>query len=268
MATVAGQHNRDGDRTQAEGPEEGIGRRGVAPETIRHFVHGLRSHLTAIGPAAEYMAADDIEQSVRAEMADIIGQSVDRIEGMLADLGVIAAPGRVRREAVATSVDMAEVSRRVVASLSSQAQMAGVWLVVDASPCPPVLGSDRALAQAVSNALLLVLKMARRGDRVAVMLAGSETAGPRTDVDLRVELQPTEDGKLSRSQPVEFEGVCLEAARVIAQQHGGTVADLTDRLGLVLRLPAAPTRPRPAAAAAAGLVGGPSFHSVTSTLMR
>ncbi len=267
MATVTGGLKRDVEEMQTEGSDEGIGRQGVTPETVRHFVHGLRSHLTAIGPAAEYMAATDIEQPVRDEMADIIGQSVDRIEGMLADLSVIAAPGRVRREAVSTAVDMAEVSRRVVASLSNQAQMAGAWLVVDASPCPPVLGSDRALAQAVSNALLLVLKMARRGDRVVAKLAGSEAGGAQTEVDLRVELQPAEDGKLSRSQPVEFEGVCLEAARVIAQQHGGTVADLTDRLGLVLRLPAAPTRPRPAAAAAGSAVG-PSFHSVTSTLMR
>ncbi len=264
MATVTGGYD---DGTQTEVYDDGIGRQGVSPETVRSFVHGLRSHLTAIGPAAEYMAAGDIEQSVREEMAAIIGQSVDRIEGMLADLGVIAAPGRVRREAVSTAVDMAEVSRRVVAGLSSQAQMAGVWLVADASPCAPVLGSDRALAQAVSNALLLVLKMARRGDRVVVTLAGSEAGGPRADVDLRVELQPAEDGRLSRSQPVEFEGTCLDAARVIVEQHGGTVAGLTDRPGLIMRLPAAPTRTRPAAAAT-GSAGRPSFHAVTPTLTR
>jgi light-regulated signal transduction histidine kinase (bacteriophytochrome) len=264
MATVIGAHD---DGMQTERHDEGFVRQGVSLETVRRFIHGLRSHLTTIGPAAEYMAADDVEQSVREEMAEIIGQSVERIEGMLADLGVIAAPGRVRYEAAATIVDMAEVSRRVVAGLSSQAQMAGVWLVADALPCPPVLGSDRALAQAVTNTLLLVLKVARRGDRVVVTLAASEAGGAKREVDLRVELEPTEDGRLSRSHPVEFEGVCLDAARIIAEQHGGTVADLTDRPGLVMRLPAAPTRIRPAVAAA-GSAGAPSFQSVPPTRVR
>lgn len=249
MATVAAGHD---DGTQTERTDDGFARQGVSSETVRRFVHGLRSHLTAIGPAAEYMAADDVEQSVREEMADIISQSVDRIEGMLADLNVIAAPERVRRDAVGAAVDMAVIARHVVAELSSQAQMAGVWLVADASPCPPVLGSDRALAQAVNNALLMVLKLARQGDRVVVVLAGSEAGEPRTDVNLRVELQPAEDGRLSRSQPVQFAGICLDATRVIAEQHGGTVADLTDRPGLVMRLPAAPTRTRPAAVATVG----------------
>jgi hypothetical protein len=112
MATVIGAHD---DGMQTERHDEGFVRQGVSLETVRRFIHGLRSHLTTIGPAAEYMAADDVEQSVREEMAEIIGQSVERIEGMLADLVVIAAPGRVRYEAAATTVDMAEVSRRVVA---------------------------------------------------------------------------------------------------------------------------------------------------------
>ncbi len=219
---------------------------GVAPKTIRAFVHGLRSHLTAIGPAAEYMVGDSADPAVRDEMARIICTAVGRIDGMLADLAVLAVPERQGPGAPLCPIDLTQVARTVAGAHSTEAQEIGAWLVVDAAGSAEVLGHDRALHQVVSNALLLVLKLARAGDRVMLSLAAAEDA-QLPQVQLSVELQTSTDAG-HRREPVHFDGVPFDAACLIASQHGGTLDSLTDRTGLVLRLPVAPQSSRPAAA--------------------
>lgn len=219
--------------------------------TIRQFVHQLRSHLTAIGPAAEYMACPDVADDVRREMAQIVTQCVAQIEGLLADLSVVSTPERARCGSAAATVDMVELVRAALVRHMGYAQSVGAWLVLDVrEACPPVLGYPVALEQAVRNALLLVLQVARRGDRVVAQL-GAESSAPSPKLALTVELRPGE-GALERcGELVELSGVALDATRIIAQQHGGTLEALPDRTGLLMRLPAAPLRLRPAAAAGA-----------------
>lgn len=225
---------------------------GVEGRTVRQFVHQLRSHLTAIGPAAEYMAQPDVNDEVRREMSGIVSHCVTHIEGLLADLSVVAAPNQAPSGSAATTVDMTEIARAAVMRHMDYAQSVGAWLAVDAAEgCPPVLGCPQALRQAVGNALLLVLQLARAGDRVLARLRSSG-GGPTMRLELRVELHPAEAGQARAAGPVSFTGVVLEAARIIVRQHGGTLGGLTDRPGLLIGLPAAPLQLRPAAA-----VGGP-----------
>jgi len=220
----------------------------VDAHTIRQFVHQLRSHLTAIGPAAEYMACADVAEDVRQEMARIVAQCVAQIEGLLSDLSVVVAPERAHSGAAAT-VDMVELVRAALARHMEYAQSVGAWLVLDTTEvCAPVLGNPAALEQAVRNALLLVLQVARRGDRVVAQLSAvSEAPGP--ELALSVELQPGDQARERGDELVDLSGVALDAARIIAEEHGGSLTAAPDRPGLVLRLPAAPAPVRRAAAA-------------------
>ncbi|HUS81433.1 MAG TPA: hypothetical protein VM283_09220 [Armatimonadota bacterium] len=225
---------------------------GIDALTVRSFIHTLRSHLTAIKPAAEYMAGPDVERSVREEMAAIICDAADRIEHLAADLGVLALPDRIRESDQQGAVDLADIVRRVVGRLAAQAQTMGAWLALDLDrDCPSVQGYGRALTQVVDNCLRLVLMMARCGDRVVIELRPVRCDVERPgEVDMRVHVQCADPARCC--EPVQFEGVAFDAARLITEEHGGTLRSLDDRAGLLMRLPACPLTCRPAVAAAAG----------------
>ena len=222
---------------------------GIDALTVRSFIHTLRSHLTAIKPAVEYMAGTDVEVSVREEMAAIICDAADRIEHLASDLGILAVPHRMRENDQLGAVDLADIVRRVVARLATQAQTMGAWLALDLDRnCPPVQGYTRALAQVVENCLRLVLMMARCGDRVVIELRPVRTdEGLPSEVDMRIHVQSA--GSMRSCEPVEFQGVPWDAARFIAQEHGGMLRSLDDCVGLLVRLPACPLTNRPAAMA-------------------
>ncbi|MCD6360766.1 MAG: HAMP domain-containing histidine kinase [Armatimonadetes bacterium] len=241
-----------GEENDLDAPRASAG--GVDALTLRQFMHQIRSHLTAIGPAAEFIAQPDVSDELRSEMADIVRQAVDRIEGLLVDMSVVVTPDRMETEASMVTVDLVEVARAAVRSQMGHAQTVGAWLVVDAAGgCPPVTGHPPALRRAVSNAVMEVLRVAREGDRVVVRMTPLGN-GTSTEIDLRVEIEPGGSGHQRSAEPVEFASVSLDAARIIAERHGGTLEGLSDRPGLVMRLPAAPLRLRPAAAAA-GVIG-------------
>jgi len=222
----------------------------VDSATVRQFIHQMRSHLTAIGPAAEFIADPAGGDEVREEMLEIVRQAVARIEGLLADLSIVAVPERVYLGSVASVVSLEEVARAAVSGQMQYAQTLGAWLVVDADACPPVLGHDVALRQAAGNAVALVLRLARTGDRVQVRVRPAMD-GMRPGIELSVELQPTGGGERG-SRPPDFEGVALSAARIIAEQHGGALTIATERPALVMHLPAAPLNLGTAAVGAAG----------------
>ncbi len=220
----------------------------VPARTVRQFVHQLRSHLTAIGPAAEYMAGPDVPPEVRSEMVQIVIQSVGRIEHLLADLSVVAAPERARPGAHARSVDLPALVRSVLLRYTDHAQSVGAWLVLDVpKQCAPVLGHPTVLEQAVDNALLVVLQLARRGDRVVAQLVDSD--GPNRELELTVALRPGEGGQRCCDKLQDLTGVALAAAQIIAEEHGGSLSPLPEGIGVVLRLPTAPMPPLSVAAA-------------------
>ncbi len=87
----------------------------VSRETIRSFSHRLRSMLTSVGAAAEYMLYSDIGPDVQTEMLGIVAEQTNRIHGLLDDLMVVVADPA--EPDTGSLVDLHTMARRVVREL-------------------------------------------------------------------------------------------------------------------------------------------------------
>ncbi len=220
----------------------------VSRETIRSFSHRLRSMLTSVGAAAEYMLYSDIGPDVQTEMLGIVAEQTNRIHGLLDDLMVVVADPA--EPDTGSLVDLHTMARRVVRELVGEAQSIGAWLVLDTGGVvPPVLGDLGSLQQAVTSTLRSVMAVARAGERVVVMLEPPRNSGEIPAVEFAVALQSDDDRLQERAEALTLDNLSLDAARRICQRHGGGLTLMSDRPGVVCALPAAPIPTRPAAAA-------------------
>ncbi len=240
------------------------------PALVEAFAHRVRSCITAIGAAGDYMLEANLPPDKQREMLYIIEDEVAAIADLLSDFLVVAGKSAVGDVGPLTSVDLSSVTKRMVHRLASNAQSMGAWLAADASePCPPVLGDEHLLQQAVLSALRSVLRLARAGDRVVASLRpgpAQSSRGPQVELTISVEPKDGEGtgGAARRAGKPDLRGkpdlqlgdLPLVSVRMIAEQHGGEVSSLTDRVGISLTLPGAPLHTRPQAGALARAVNG------------
>lgn len=226
---------------------------------VEGFAHRVRSCITAIGAAGDYLLEAELAPEKQREMLYIIEDEVAAISDLLSDFLVVAGNRAAHDVGPLTSVDLCGVTKRMVHRLASNAQSMGAWLAADASePCPPVLGDEQLLQQAVLSALRSVLRLARTGDRVVASLQPRPAqSGGRPRVELTISVEP-QDGEgtggaaCRAAEPdLRLGDLPLVAVRVIAKQHGGEISSLTDRVGVRLILPGAPLHTRPQAGALA-----------------
>lgn len=223
------------------------------PALVEAFAHRVRSCITAIGAAGDYMLEANLPPEKQREMLYIIEDEVAAIADLLSDFLVVAGKSAVGDVGPLTSVDLSSVTKRMVHRLASNAQSTGAWLAADASePCPPVLGDEHLLQQAVLSALRSVLRLARAGDRVVASLRpGPAQSGRGPQVELTISIEPQDGEGTGGADALRLGDLPLVSVRMIAEQHGGEVSSLTDRVGISLTLPGAPLHTRPQAGALA-----------------
>ncbi len=220
----------------------------IEGETISRFSHQLRSLLTSVGAAAEYLLNNSPDQGVRDEMLGIISEQATRIDGLLDDFLVIANSPSSSRGA-ATAVNLYQVTRTVVRELAGEAQSVGAWLVLDtAGAVAPVIGYHQPLRQAVAGAIRAVLSLTRPGERVVARLEDARGDDGEKLVQFSITVQSNDPRLGERTDGLSATDLSLEAARRISELHGGTFELLDDRPGLACRLPAASMQIDPAAA--------------------
>lgn len=211
----------------------------IERETVSRFSHQLRSLLTSVGAAADYLLNNDIERGVHDEMLGIISEQATRIDGLLDDFLVVASAHPGRRGS-AGPVNFYRITRQAVRELAGEAQSVGAWLVLDAAGAiPPVVGYHRRLQQAVRGALRAMIRLARPGERVVAQLSDARGDDGEKLIQFSVLLQSDESGAEDRLGQLTPTDLSLEAARRITESHGGTFELLQDQPGLAFRLPVA-----------------------------
>ncbi len=220
---------------------------------VESFAHRTRSSLTTIGAAADYLLGGDFDPNDHREMLSMIASEVTTIDRLVSDLLVVARQGGALDARLLSPVDLVGISRRAVRTLASYSQLVGAWLVVDAAQsCPPVLGDEDLLHQAVLSALRSVTSLARAGDRVVTSVTPVPAqAGQEARVKLVVRLDSLSNNEQDTPGALAADQLPMTAARLIAIRHGGSLDLLTDRPGILLILPAASYHQRPMAQAVA-----------------
>ena len=209
------------------------------PEIVSRFSHQLRSLLTSVGAAADYLLHNEIERGVQDEMLGIISEQATRIDGLLDDFLVLANP-RPGGSGTPSAVNLYQITRQVVRELAGEAQSAGAWLVLDtAGAIPPVLGHHQPLQQAITGALRAVLSLTRPGERVVARLEDARGDNGEKLIQFSVIVQSDAPDLGDRSGRFAPTDLALEAASRISEEHGGSFEVLEDQLGLACLLPVA-----------------------------
>ncbi len=220
----------------------------VSEEVVSRFSHRLRSMLTSVGAAADYVLSNEVEEATQDEMLGIISEQADRIEGLLEDFLVVAADG-CDHNSQDDVINLYHVSREVVQTLAAEAQSAGAWLVLDACGGPStVFGQRPLLKQAVIGSVRAIIGLARPGDRVVARLNDVIAVDGASTVELSVTVEPQSDADGQDMKIMNLTDLSLDAATRICEHHGGSFELMEERPGVICRLPAAPVPEGPLSA--------------------
>ncbi|MBD3293760.1 MAG: hypothetical protein GF393_12620 [Armatimonadia bacterium] len=221
----------------------------IEQETLTRFSHQLRSLLTSVGAAAEYLLNNNPDRGVHDEMLGIIAEQATRIDGLLDDFLVVTSAPSPRPGGV-SAVNLYQLTRQAVRDLASEAQSAGAWLVLDAAGAvSPVAGHHQPLRQAITGSLRAMISLTRPGERVVARLEDARGEDGERLIQFSVLIQSDDTGRDHRAEGLTPTDLSLEAARRICESHGGSFELLGDRPGLALRLPVATMQLAGAAAA-------------------
>lgn len=211
----------------------------IEGETVSRFSHQLRSLLTSVGAAADYLLNNDIDPGVHDEMLGIISEQATRIDGLLDDFLVVAS-ARPRQQGSAAAVNLYQITRQAVRKLAAEAQSVGAWLVLDAAGAvPPVVGYHQPLQQAVTGILRAMISLARPGERIVATLEDARGNNGEKLIQFSVLVQSDETELSDRAEGLTPTDLSLEAARRICESHGGSFEMLEGQPGVACRLPVA-----------------------------
>jgi signal transduction histidine kinase len=210
--------------------------------------HELRTPLTVLRTEVEVALADpDASAAELRATAEVVREEVQRFESLLESLLALAR-SEARALAAEEPVDVAEITRRVVARLQPEAATRDVLLTAERERA--VVDGDRELLEQlvfnlVDNSVthnctggFAEVQVGLRGDSAVLSVVNS---GPRVpDESLRLLTEPFH--RLERRRDRRGAGVGLSIVRAVAAAHGGRL-ELSARQdgGLVadVELPAA-----------------------------
>ncbi len=240
----------------------------LAAERARFLLqvaHNLRAPLDA-----SVSMLDVVRQGYAGELAEPQRQTLERVRGRLAMLATVVSEllllGRTREMATSAkvgTVDLAAVTRTVVATFADLARQRSLQLQVDLPETPLWVASDAAiLRQVIENLLSNGLKYTPPGGTVWLAAAA---VGDRIELRVRdtgIGIPIAEQPRLfepfyraKNARSVEGTGLGLAFVKEAVERQGGTVA-LWSREGqgseFVIRLPAA----QPPSDGAAQVPGG------------
>jgi len=221
-------------------------------QAVEAFAHRVRSCVSTIRAAADYLLGGSCDVHRHQGLLRVISEAATSIDRLLSDLMVLAQGNGVDCDQLGP-VDLVTVARRAVRDLALLCQVVGAWPTVHVPvPCPPVLGDEELLHQAVLGALRSVAALARPGDRVVASLQYVPGDAPGRS---RVELSILLDSPLMGAGPpvgaLQAGDLSVAVVQLIAARHGGSIALRADPPGLRLSLPAARHDHEPMAQAAA-----------------
>lgn len=218
--------------------------------------HELRTPLTAIRGTVDLLDGGDAGalSDVQTRLVNLLRANTDRLRLIVDDLLDIGALDGGRVELDRDDVDIAEVARRVVDDLATQAAAAGVAVEVTGEQRLMAVVDVQRMRQVLDNLIQNALKFTPSGGHVEVSV---RSLGPRFEIVVRdngIGIPPEECESVFEkfyrtqraAQVARGTGLGLPIARSIVELHGGTLrAESDGRTGTVMRaeIPLAPSAP-------------------------
>jgi PAS domain S-box-containing protein len=192
--------------------------------------HELRTPITAIGGAAELLAADATDEA-RA-LADIISRNTERISKIVDDLLTISELEHGDPAPTRAPVDIPSLCTRAVETVSLDARTAAVSINLVTDTGPPVIGDGERLGQLVENLVTNAVKFTPAGGHVAIS-AHASSGGWAIEVrDDGIGIPADELESLflrfrrasnARDLQIPGTGLGLAIAKVVTDLHSGTI---------------------------------------------
>ncbi len=212
-----------------------LGRLDTAFTAQREFVanasHELRTPLTIIRTEVDVALSDpDVSPEELQEMGEAITEAVDRSEGLIDGLLVLASADADGKPAM-TDLDLAEIAANEVDVSSADADALGLRLELDLQPTP-VRGDQALLERLVGNLVensirhnlpdgWFSVKTRIDGDKAVLQVANGGTVLPPEELARLFERFYRPDR--SRSRKTGGFGLGLSIVKSVATAHGGDV---------------------------------------------
>lgn len=222
-------------------------------ELRRRLIHDLSHELNTPLSVVQLEAAglrDGLQSPEQA--AEQIVQEVDRLRGLLTDLGALAETDTGEMRLNPEPAAVADLLTREVTRWQPRADARGVALSLEPVPNLRDVSVDRMrLSQALGNVLNNAIQSSETGGAVVVMAASEPDQSVSISViDDGVGISPADLPHLfdrlyrtdhSRERGITGSGLGLAITRAIVEAHGGTVTAASDGPGqgatITLRLP-------------------------------
>jgi signal transduction histidine kinase len=212
-----------------------LGRLDTAFTAQREFVanasHELRTPLTIIRTEVDVALGDpDVSPEELQEMGEAITEAVDRSEGLIDGLLVLASADAEGKPAT-TDLDLAEIAANEVDLSSAEADALGLRLELDLQPAP-VQGDQTLLERMVGNLVensirhnlpdgWFSVKTYVAGDKAILKVANSGVVLPPEEMERLFERFYRPDR--SRSRKTGGFGLGLSIVKSVATAHDGAV---------------------------------------------
>jgi signal transduction histidine kinase len=234
--------------------EELDGQRSARQTILANVTHELARPLAGLKVGVESLRSGALDA---AELADDLlgnmGQSIQRMEMLLDDIGLAARPQSRPLALERTSISIEQFLRGIASRYWTMAETRGIRIEVDTSPdLPPVFADERRLNQILGNLVDNAIKFTHR-DRQVILRA--EAGG---DSNVRILVQDGGDGISEQDAAQLFVafyqgenarrlrqgmGLGLAIASQLAEAHGGSLEIRNHPQGgavAVLTLPSGP----------------------------
>jgi PAS domain S-box-containing protein len=241
--------------------------------------HELRTPLTSLTSFAELLADSELDRLTadQRDSVEAITRNAHRLHRLVGDLLLIAKLELHSLPFQVEPVDLAEMVAAGVREHGPAAREAGLTLITDIPPGPPVLCDPVRVGQSLGNLLSNAVKFTPPGGSIRISgtcdlngwtLRITDTGVGVEDADLRQLFTPFFRGLHAREHNVPGTGLGLVISRALIEAHGGTLTMSRAEGGgtvVIIQLPFDRTPARPAALRPADRVGPDPADTWTPT---
>ena len=211
-------------------------KRQIRFEFISVLGHELKAPLNAVAGYLQLIKSQSLGPEV-AKYAEMLGRSLDRIEGMnklIADLLDLTRIESGQKNRQLASVDVCEVARLSLEAVRAEAAKQNITLRPHMNGPVPMIADRRELEMIFNNLLSNAVKYNRPGGSVDVRVASSDTEQVSIGVaDTGIGMSEEETSRLfdefvriqnDKTRHILGSGLGLSIVKKIAMLYNGTVA--------------------------------------------